>query len=508
MTSATVLALDVGTTAVKAVGFRLDSSERVVASREYPLHEPVPGHLEQDPAVILAAVDDVVGEVAARAGGEPLALVLSAACHGLIGTDAAGVPTTPLVTWADARATVVLAEVAAEAPGLHELTGTPIHPMSPVLKLRWFAEHAPGPARRVSRWLGLKDLVVAHLTGESVTEVSSASATGLLDRWRQEWSPLAAEVARVDLDRLPVVLPTDARLPLAPAAAARLGLPEGLPVVLGAADGPLGNVGTGAIGDGIAGLSLGTSGAIRILVEEQPAELDPALFCYALDARSWVLGGAVSNGASVTRWLAAAIGSEPGAGPATDTALLDLAAQVPAGSEGLLMLPYLMAERAPLWDPTVPGAYLGLRRHHGRGHLVRAAVEGVALQLALVADSLGRVAPLRRVHATGGAFRSPLWGRVLAGMLDRDVVVQGGAEGTARGAAALAVRALGLADDLEGALARLPEPGGAVVHHPDPADVAAYARAAATLPALLPALEAVARRVADRGPGVHPPPRP
>ena len=157
-----------------------------------------------------------------------------------------------------------------------------------------------------------------------------------------------------------------------------------------------------------------------------------------------------------------------------------------------------MAERAPLWDPTAPGAYLGLRRHHGRGHLVRAAVEGVAFQLALVADRLDHVAPVRRVHATGGAFRSPLWGAVLAGTLDRDVVVTSGAEGTARGAAALAVRALGLADDLPGALARLPEPAAGVTHHPDPADVAAYARVAAVLPEVMPSLEALARLLVAR----------
>lgn len=498
MTAAIVIGLDVGTTAVKAVGFRLDSTHRVVASREHPLHEPAPGHLVQDPGTILAAVDAVLTEVAARLEGEPGALVLSAAMHGLVGTDATGVPVTPLVTWADARATAVLADASAEATGLHDLTGTPLHPMSPLLKLRWYAEYDHATGARVRRWLGLKDLVVGHLTGEPVTEVSSASGTGLLDRWRQDWSPRAAEFARVDLARLPAVLPTDASLPLTAAAAGRTGLPPGLPVVLGAGDGPLGNVGVAALGDGVAGLSLGTSGAIRLLVTEQPARLDPALFCYALDARTWVVGGAISNGAAVLRWLAAALVPDAVAGPGTDTGLLEAAARVPAGSEGLLMLPYLMAERAPLWDPTAPGAYLGLRRHHGRGHLVRAAVEGVALQLALVADRLDDVAPVRRVHATGGAFRSPLWGEVLAGTLGRDVVVTSGAEGTARGAAAVAVRALGLADDLPGALARLPEPAPGVTHHPDPADVAAYARVAAVLPAVLPSLEAVAHLLAGR----------
>lgn len=499
MTAAIVLGLDVGTTAVKAVAFTLDSPDRVVASREHPLLEPTPGHQVQDPATVLATVDAVLRELGAL-DGEVVALALSAASHGLVGTDAGLRPTTALLTWADARGTAVLANLADDAAWLHQHTGTPVHPMSPLVKLRWYARHDPATAARTRWWLGLKDLVLAHLTGQVATELSSASGTGLLDRWRGAWSPRAAEAAQVDPARLPPVLATDAVLPLGADAAARVGLPAGLPVVVGAADGPSGNVGCEALGSGVAGLSLGTSGAIRLLVDRQPETLDPALFCYALDATSWVVGGAVSNGGSVTRWLAAAVAPDlaTASGPAPDARLLELAAGVPAGSDGLVMLPYLLAERAPLWDPAAPGAYLGLRRHHTRGHLVRAAVEGVALQLGLVADRLDAVAPFGRVHATGGAFRARLWGEVLAGTLGRDVVVSGGPEGTARGAAALAVRALGLADDLPGALARLPEPGASVTYRPDPADTAAYARVAALVPRTVASLEAVARLFSER----------
>src|SRR6185295_6761314 len=102
-----------------------------------------------------------------------------------------------------------------------------------------------------------------------------------------------------------------------------------------------------------------------------------------------------------------------------DAALLKLAASVPAGSDGLVMLPYLLAERAPLWDPDLPGAYLGLRRDHDRAHLVRAAVEGVCLQLRVILDQLDRLHPVSSVRVTGGALRSPLWRDVLAAALDR-----------------------------------------------------------------------------------------
>src|SRR5213078_248786 len=144
----------------------------------------------------------------------------------------------------------------------------------------------------------------------------------------------------------------------------------GTPVVVGAADGPLGNLGSGAIAPGVAGLSLGTSGAIRMAVADPHIDEHRTLFCYALTDSLWIVGGAVSNGGIVIRWAGRSLAPDlPGtSGDRTaDEALLDLAASVPAGSDGLLMLPYLLAERAPLWDPDVPGAYLGLRRDHTRG---------------------------------------------------------------------------------------------------------------------------------------------
>ncbi len=173
--------------------------------------------------------------------------------------------------------------------------------------------------------------------------------------------------------------------------------------------------------------------------------------------------------------------------------MLELAASVPAGSEGLVMLPYLVAERAPLWDPDLPGAYLGLRREHTRAHLVRAAVEGVCFQLRAILDSLYAVHPVTAVHATGGALRSPLWREVLAATLDRPLRIVGEAEGTALGAAALGLVAIGRAATLAEAVAQLaggaPEPP--LVQF-DPELAATYDRLRASIPELIRALDAVA----------------
>ncbi len=497
-----IVGLDVGTTGVKAVAFGIGSSWRRVAIREYALLEPAPDQEVQDPNTILAASCDALAEcVAAADGAEVLAVSVSAAMHGLLALDAQLRPLTPLITWADSRAREEARALRRSGLDLHGLTGTPVHPMTPLAKLMWFARHDRQTLAGARWWVGLKEYVLTWLTGSPVTELSSASATGMLDMATRTWSPEAVEVAGVSAHQLPDILATTARLPLASAVAQRTGLPAGTPVVVGAADGPLGNLGTGAIVPGIAGLSLGTSGAVRMTVAKPGVDDRRTLFCYALTDALWVVGGAISNGGVVVRWaeqsLAPDVAGAAGSGP--DEALLALAATVAPASEGLVMLPYLLAERAPLWDPELPGAYLGLRRDHTRAHLVRAAVEGVCIQMRLILDQLDELAPVDSIHATGGVFRSPLWREVMAAMLARPLEIVGEAEGTALGAAALGLLALGRASTLADALALLAQPGALDPPrvHADAELIATYDRLRASIPDLIGELGGIASLLAN-----------
>ncbi len=239
----------------------------------------------------------------------------------------------------------------------------------------------------------------------------------------------------------------------------------------------------------MAGLSLGTSGAVRMMVDRPQVDPAGALFCYALTADRWVLGGAVSNGGIVAALGRRGARARPGRRRRAARAGRDPS---PPGADGLAMLPYLLPERAPLWAPELPGAYLGLRRHHTRAHLARAAIEGVCLQLALILDRLDAIAPVTEVRATGGALRSPLWREILAATLARPLVAVGDAEGTALGAAALGLLALGHANTLEAALEQLPSPSMSDPIDPDPELVRIYAGARAALPELIRSLAVVA----------------
>jgi gluconokinase len=488
--SEVIVGLDVGTTGVKAVAFGVGSPWRRVAIREYPLLRPAPDRVEQDPGAITRATAEALTECVSGVGGAGIiAVSVSAAMHDLIGLGAGRRPVTPLITWADARAREEARSLRGGSTDLHALTGAPVHPMTPLCKLMWFAHHEPKTLAGARWWVGLKEYVIDWLTGRVVSELSSASGTGLLEMTTRSWSPVAVQLAGVSPGQLPEIVSPTAQLPLAGDVARLIGLPVGTPVVLGAGDGPLGNLGTGAITAGVAGLSVGTSGAVRVAVEQPTVDAGGTLFCYALTESLWVVGSAISNGGAVIRWAErslvpdAYVSGEAG----LDAAVLELAATVPAGSEGLVMLPYLLAERGPLWDPDLPGAYLGLRIDHTRAHLVRAAVEGVSAQMRSIVDRLDEVAGVRSVRATGGVFRSSLWQEVMAAMLDRPLQIVGEAEGTALGAAALGLLALGRASTLPDALALLSDRDAPAPDHvrADPGAVATYDGVRASIPLLI-----------------------
>ena len=463
-----VVGLDSGTTATKAVTAGADARVRDLVSVGYPLRVPAPGHAELDAERLCAAAIEALAAVsraAAERGDRVVALSLSAAMHGLVPLSADGTPQGPLLTWADQRAADVAAALVADgrAGPLHDRTGTPVHAMSPLVKLAHLGAGNPAAVRDVRRWGGVKELLVAALCGGPlVVDRSCASATGLYDLRGRRWDDEALAIAGVRPDQLAEVLPTTAVLPgLRAELAAQAGLPADLPVVVGASDGVLANLGVGAVRPEVAAVSIGTSGALRVVVPEPVVDPGHRLFCYALTDELSVIGGAVNNGGSVVRWAAQALASGFGRpdpegedADVLDAALLEEAAQVPPGSDGLLCLPYLLGERAPWWRSGLTGAYLGLRRDHRRPHLVRAAVEGVCQQLALVRDALAATgSPVQEVRATGGALASPLWSTTLAAALDLPVRLADSPEGTGLGASLLGLHAIGILPDLDAATA-------------------------------------------------------
>jgi gluconokinase len=462
-----VLGLDVGTTSAKVAAFDASGArlgEEVEVS--YPLDEPGPGEAVQDPTVVADAVVAAAQQVA-QAAGPVAAMACSTAMHGLVALDAQDRPLTPLLTWADTRAVAQAERLKAEHPDLHARTGTPLHPMSPLAKLVWFREREPAIHAAARRWVGLKELVLHRLTGRWVVDLSVASGTGLLDLEMLDWCPDALELAGIGRDQLADLV--------------RPGEIVGDGVVAGAGDGPLANLGVGAVRPGVAACSIGTSGALRLVVERPAVDPMRRLFCYALTPDRWVVGGAINNGGVVLEWARAALAPELDA-----AALLELASTAPPGCDGLVMAPYLLSERAPHWSAGPSGAYVGLTRHHGRAHLVRAAIEGVCQQLNLVLDSMTAAGQeVREIRATGGFARSPFWRQLLADVLGQPIGFPEHHGGSGFGAALLGLEALGEIESIDVAtdLVRIAD-----VVEPDPANAALYDELAPVFAGLYEAL--------------------
>jgi gluconokinase len=438
----------------------------------------------------------------ASAPARVAAVAFSAAMHSLLAVDAAGAPLTRSITWADNRAAAWAERIRADGNGaaIHRRTGTPIHPMSPLAKLVWLRHEQPALHAAAARFVGVKELVFHRLFGRWIVDHSIASATGLLELETLDWDAEALALAGVTPQRLSAPVPTRHVVAgLAPEEAARLRLPADTPFVVGANDGVLSNLGLAAIHPGEVALTIGTSGALRTTVDRPLVDPAGRSFCYALTERRWVVGGPVNNGGEVLRWLreglaraecdaAVAAGGDP------YEALDAIAARVPAGAGGLLFHPFLAGERAPWWDASLRGSYFGLAPQHRTEHMVRAAYEGVILNLhAILGIVESLVGPARRILATGGFARSPTWRQIVADVFGREVVIPDDHESSCLGAAVLGLWAVGRAPSLEVVSSMV---GTASPHVPSPADAAVYARLAPIFDALPRALGPQYRAIA------------
>lgn len=460
-----VLAIDIGTTSTKTLA--VDEAGKLHGSHSigYPLLTPSPGYAEQDPDAIYEAVLGTVAEVMKQGGwsaDDILCVSFSSANHSLILIDNGGRPLTASITWADQRSAAQAERLLSDGTGLpvYLRTGTPIHPMSPLVKLIWMREERPDLFAAARQFIGIKEYVFLKLFGEAVMDYSLASATGMFNLKMLAWDPEALLLAGVREDQLPRLVPTTERMQgLNPDAATRMGLGKETPFVLGAQDGVLANLGIGAVEDGVAAVTIGTSSAVRIALKEPTFDPAGRLFCYALTEDHWLVGGPSNNGAIVAQWAAERL--FPGR-PLEE--VIPLAADVPPGANGLLFLPLLSGERAPFWDAQAKGVMFGLTLAHTEKEMLRAALEGVLFQVKAIISLMEQSGvQLKEVRASGGFARSPLWCQMMADMLGVPVRIPELVESSGLGAAQLGLYAM---DDCRGSLLRWKEMEGSL-YEPD-----------------------------------------
>ncbi|CAN5740989.1 gluconokinase [soil metagenome] len=505
-----MIGVDIGTTSTKAVVYSLEG--RVIAHHavDYPLLRPTPAAAEQEPEQIYRAVLECIATSVARsreadvgAANGVVCVSFSAAMHSLIALDAQGALLTRSITWADNRAAPWAERIKAEWDGdaIYRRTGTPIHPMSPLAKLVWLRHEQPELFAKATRFIGIKEYVFFRLFGSYLVDHSIASATGLFNLANLDWDDGALALAGVERGQLSTLVPTTHHVHgLSPQDAAQLGLRADTPFVIGANDGVLSNLGVDAIQPGEVAVTIGTSGAMRAVVDRPMTDPAGRTFCYALTERHWVVGGPVNNGGIIFRWVrdefaAAECETAKRLGIDPYEVLTRIAERISAGAEGLLFHPYLAGERAPLWNANLRGSFFGLAMHHRKEHMIRAVLEGVIFNLYSILPAVeSLVGPSTAIKATGGFARSGLWRQMMADVFDRDVVVPESFESSCLGAAVLGLYALGRADSLSVVGNMV---GATHRHHPIAKNVAIYARLLPIFSALPVQLQAQYRQIAE-----------
>lgn len=472
------MGVDIGTTNTKAIAFDAQGEPLAQANITYAPLQTAAGTHELDPDTLFEAVVSTIQTVAGEmAGSSLLGIAFSSAMHSLLAVDVQGKPLTNLITWADLRSRAQAAALAATDAGqrIYQHTGTPIHPMSPLCKLRWMRETQPALFEQAHKFIGIKELIFYRFFNRYLIDYGVASATGLFDIYTRSWFPEALDYAGITPDRLSEpVSPTDIIRGLDTAVAQQLGIDRDTPFIPGGSDGCLAQVGSGALRPGDLSLTIGTSGAVRMLSQQPRHDAQARIFNYILTEDWFVSGGPTNNGGVLLKWYATQFLDRT----FTDTAdfdwFLQQAAQVPAGAEGLLFLPYVQGERAPVWDAGAKGVFFGLQANHRQVHAMRAVVEGINFSLYDVARSIEEtIGTVDHVYASGGFTKSTAWLQWLTDLFGKPLTVSSTADASATGAAILGFKALGLMDELAFPVT---QQAPATTYHPRQADRAAYLR--------------------------------
>ncbi len=447
--------IDIGTSATKVLLCRPNGKVLATASVEYPVYTPKPGWSEQEPGDWWKATVKGIAVACKKAKVKPSVITgigLSGQMHGSVFVDNAGKSLRRALLWNDQRTAAECAEIEERAGGrqaLIEMVSNVALTGFTAPKILWVRKNDPKTYEKTFKVLLPKDYIRLKLTGEYASEVSDAAGTLLLDIQKRSWHLGLLEKLGIDKELMAPVYESPEVSGKVTASVAKLtGLAEGTPVVGGAGDQPAGAVGNGIVMSGVVSATMGTSGVVFAHSDSPVPNADGNLqsFCHAVPGKWCVFGCMLSAGGSF-QWLRNTLfGKEIGKlrrGKKDPgqlyPAMIEEAAEAPAGCEGLVFLPYLTGERCPYPDPQARGAWVGLTVRHGRAHLMRAVLEGITFGMRDQIEIMrSRGVEISQVRASGGGAASKFWRQMQADMYEANVVTINTREGGALGVALLA----------------------------------------------------------------------
>jgi len=440
------IGIDSSTTATKALLMDEQGAVVAIGRSEYDFETPRPLWSEQSPDLWWDATVVAITEAIAAGGidgADVAGIGLTGQMHGLVLLDDEGTVLRPSILWNDQRTQAECDEIR-DRVGPEELiavTGNDALTGFTAPKILWVRNNEPEVFSQVAHVLLPKDYVRFRLTGEYAVDRAGGSGTILFDLAARTWSADVAAALDIPTEWLPPTFEgPDATGVVSEAAAALTGLRPGTPVMAGGGDQAANGVGVGAVTPGVVAMSIGTSGVVFAAADHPIIEPAGRLhaFCHAVPDM-WHLMGVMLSAAGSYKWF-----KDTFAPDLSYDDVNDAAAAAPAGSEGLVFLPYLTGERTPHPDPLARGAFVGLTVRHGLGHMARAVMEGVAFGLRDSVELMAAEMELGEVRVSGGGASSDLWLRIIADVIGLPVRVVGTAESAAHGAAILAATGAGV----------------------------------------------------------------
>lgn len=437
-----VIGLDCSTHGSKAIAWSARGDAVAQADAPFPLDNPRPGWWEQSATNWLDTTLSVLERLNQEVGPRVEAISITHQRETFVGVDHSATPVRPAIVWMDERAhdDVELLRSTLGAKSFHEITGKPLSMTPSITKMSWVRRNEPAAFRSVSRWLDVQAFLVRHLTGEDVTSIGSAGPMGVVDLGKGEYAEAVLVAAGIERTTLPRLVPGGT---VAGTLTSKISKMTGLgrvPVVVTAGDGQVAALGAGIDSLRHAYLNLGT--AIVAGTVSHSMMIDEAFRTMSGAASgTFLLESDLKGGTFTLDWL-----RERLLGNAVPIEELEREARlVPAGSGGLVLVPYFAGVMDPYWDDDASGVLLGLRGDHGRAHLLRAIMEGIAfeerLHLSRIETATGT--NLEEVRVLGGGATSELWCQILADVLDRPLMTTRSREATSLGAAMLAGCAVG-----------------------------------------------------------------
>ena len=485
-----LMGLDISTTGAKALIIDETGAVIAVANTPQPISQPKPLWSEQNPSDWWDGISASIRRALAESGlrGEDISAIgLTGQMHGLVLLDKSGEVLRPSILWNDQRTGAQCDAMTARigADRLLELTGNPAVTGFTAPKILWVRDNEPEVYSRAKQVLLPKDYIRYKLTDSYATDLAGAAGTSLLNVAERAWSAEVLDALEIPAEWMPPVHEgTQVTSTISAAGAAATGLEAGTPVVGGGGDQAAGAVGMGCVAPDKIGVTVGTSGVVFAPLSSYAYESKGRLhaFCHALPD-TWHFMGVMLSAAGSLQWYKDTFAPDIGF-----DSLLAEATDAPAGCEALFFLPYLTGERTPHPDPLARGAFIGITTRHGRGHMTRAVLEGVAFGLRdsfTLIDQSGLPQEFE-VRISGGGAKSPVWQRIIADVLAAPLVNINTTEGGAFGAAILASVAAGVFDDVASACAAMIETGEEIAVG---ADSEVYAERYEVYRSLYPALK-------------------